>query len=69
MKEEKDLKFYMKVLIAAFLGFFAVYPVVLDFLEKRSKALDAFIISVAFTLIMVILILLWSSHFSKKERQ
>jgi hypothetical protein len=69
MKEEKDFEFFKDVLITAFVSFFAVYPFVLDLLEKRSKALDAFIISVAFTLIMVILILLWSSHFSKKERQ
>lgn len=69
MKVEKDFNFYLQVLIAAFVGFFAVYPVVLDLLEERPKALDAFEISVAYTLIMVTLILLWSYYFSKKERQ
>lgn len=67
IKVEKDFEFYLEVLIAAFVGFFAVYPFVLDILDKRPNAVDAFILSAAFSIIIMISILFSATHLAKKK--
>ena len=64
---EKDFGFYVEVLIATFVSFFAVYPVVLDILDKRPNAVDGFYISVVFAFMMMVCILLIANHLAKKE--